>query len=87
MKTTTNGNRPVNLPTEALRHCSYGFKELAVLYFPDIAPSSASVRLKHWIQDAPALQDDLASCGYHPGNRILSPRHVELITKEFGNPF
>ena len=29
-----------------LSNRSYGFKELAVLYFPNIAPASASIRLK-----------------------------------------
>lgn len=34
-----------------LSNRSYGFKELAVLYFPNIAPASASIRLKQWIKD------------------------------------
>ena len=34
-----------------LENRSYGFKELAALYFPNIAPASASIRLKSWIKD------------------------------------
>lgn len=34
---------------------SYGVKELASIYFPNIAPASASIRLKRWIRTTPAL--------------------------------
>ena len=37
----------LHLPNnQNLTNRSYGFKELAVLYFPNIAPASASIRLK-----------------------------------------
>ena len=38
---------------QSLTNRSYGFKELAVLYFPNIAPASASIRLKQWIRTIP----------------------------------
>lgn len=69
-----------------LTNRSYGFKELAVLYFPNIAPASASIRLKQWIKDAPDLLSALTEANYHPGNRILTPRQKELITIAFGSP-
>ena len=62
---------------------SYGFKELAVLYFPNIAPASASIRLKQWIKD----DAELLETNYELSNRILTPRQKDLITTSFGSPF
>ncbi|RDT74118.1 DUF4248 domain-containing protein [Bacteroides ovatus] len=66
---------------------SYGFKELAVLYFPNIAPASASIRLKQWIKDDTELLESLQETNYHLSNRILTPKQKELITASFGSPF
>lgn len=65
---------------------AYGVKELAVLYFPNIAPASASIRLKQWIRDSPELLRQLSMTDYNPAARILKPRQVRMITTEFGNP-
>ena len=70
-----------------LSNRSYGFKELAVLYFPNIAPASASIRLKQWIKDDAELLDALQETNYHLSNRILTPRQKELILTSFGSPF
>lgn len=71
----------------SLSNRSYGFKELAVLYFPNIAPASASIRLKQWIKDDLELLDSLDETNYHLSNRILTPKQRELITTAFGSPF
>lgn len=71
-----------NLPNR-----SYGFKELAVLYFPNIAPASASIRLKQWIKDDTELLEALQETNYQLSNRILTPKQKELITISFGSPF
>ena len=52
-----------------LSNRSYGFKELAVLYFPNIAPASASIRLKQWIKDDVELLGSLEETNYHLRNR------------------
>lgn len=70
-----------------LSNRSYGFKELAVLYFPYIAPASASIRLKQWIKDDLELLDSLNETNYQLNNRILTPKQRELITTAFGSPF
>lgn len=75
--------KPIDI---ALPNRSYGFKELAVLYFPYIAPASASIRLKQWIKDDQALLTALAETNYQFGNRILTPRQKELIVIAFGSP-
>lgn len=70
-----------------LTNRSYGFKELAVLYFPNIAPASASIRLKQWIKDDTELLETLQETNYQLSNRILTPRQKELIINAFGSPF
>lgn len=64
---------------------AYGIQELAQLYFPHIAPTSASVQLRKWISH-PALYGQLAAAGYHRGQRILTPRQVEIIVRHVGEP-
>lgn len=73
--------------TTTIEHRSYGFKELAVLFFPYIAPASASIRLKQWIKDTPTLLVRLRQANYKPTSRILTPRQTDLIIEEFGSPF
>lgn len=70
-----------------LENRSYGFKELAVLYFPNIAPASASIRLKSWIKDSPELLGRLNETNYHLTARVLTPLQKDLITGAFGSPF
>ena len=72
---------------QSLTNRSSGFKELAVLYFPNIAPASASIRLKQWIKDDPELLEALQETNYQLSNRILTPKQKELITISFGSPF
>lgn len=75
-----------NVNTE-LANRSYGFKELAVVYFPNIAPASASIRLKQWIKEDKDLLLSLSEANYHTGSRILTPRQKDLIVSAFGSPF
>lgn len=65
----------------------YGFKEFAVLYFPNIAPASASIRLKQWILTTPDVLSKLTETGYQRTQRILTPRQREVIVTAFGSPF
>lgn len=74
-------------PTNQLEHRSYGFKELAALYFPNIAPASASIRLKAWIKDSPELLESLDETHYHLTARVLTPLQKDLIVRAFGSPF
>lgn len=83
---TASGSVPVGMPAH-LESRSYGFKELAVLYFPNIAPASASIRLKAWIKDSPELLQTLAGTNYHLTARVLTPRQTCMIENAFGSPF
>ena len=77
----TNVHQQNNSPTPSNR--SYGFKELAILYFPNIA----SIRLKQWIKDDIELLNLLEETNYQLSNRILTPKQKELIVTYFGSPF
>lgn len=83
---TASGSVPVSVPAH-LEKRSYGFKELAVLYFPNIAPASASIRLKAWIKDSPELLHILAGTNYHLTARVLTPLQAGMIENAFGSPF
>ena len=76
-------NHPQTPVSAALENRAYGFQEIAIAYFPNIAPASASIRLKAWIKDDP----DLLLSMYHLTSRILKPIQVQLITETFGSPF
>jgi len=83
---TASGSVPAGVSAH-LENRSYGFKELAVLYFPNIAPASASIRLKAWIKDSPELLQILADTNYHLTARVLTPRQAGMIENAFGSPF
>ena len=69
-----------------IRIKSYGFKELAALYLPDIQAKSASRRLRAWIQGNKALCLRLHEMGYSSKTRVLTPEMVREIFKSIGRP-
>lgn len=74
-----------NMPQ--LENRCYGFKEFATLYFPNIAPASASIRLKQWILTFPEVVANLEKTGYQRTQRILTPRQRDIIVSAFGSPY
>lgn len=64
---------------------AYGLQELAMLYFPNSTPQSASNQLKKWMMKG-QLPAKLHDAGYTPGQKILTPRQVEVITGHVGEP-
>jgi hypothetical protein len=65
---------------------SYGFGEIAQLYFPNISKKSASAQLRRWIKMSDTVLVLLKNHGYKPGLRLLTPAHVKVIVEEFGEP-
>ena len=47
----------------------YGHQELALLYFPNVLPSSASTQLTRFIRRDPELLSALEAIGYRKGTR------------------
>lgn len=65
---------------------TYGFGELAQLYFPNISKNSASWQLNRWIRENSDLTLALEKAGKRKGQRLLSPAQVKLIVQAFGEP-
>jgi hypothetical protein len=65
---------------------SYGYGELAQLYFPNIAKKSASVQLRRWINQDKQLNELLKSLGYKKGQRLFTPRQVQILVEKLGMP-
>ena len=51
----------------------YGHQELALLYFPNVLPSSASTQLTRFIRRYPEPLSSLEAIGYRKGIRLYTP--------------
>ena len=65
---------------------SYGYCELALLYFPNSTKKSASTQLGRWVKQNKNLRDKLTELGHKPRKKILTPCEVKLIVNLFGEP-
>jgi hypothetical protein len=65
---------------------SYGYCELAMLYFPNSTKKSASAQLGRWIRENEKLKIQWFELGFRPRKKILTPNQVKLIVKTFGEP-
>ncbi len=65
---------------------TYGWKELAVLYNPDVLPDSAVRRLRQWVARNPRLSAELEETGWKAGSRLLTPLQVGIIVRHLGEP-
>ena len=65
---------------------SYGYCELALLYFPNSTKKSASTQLGRWVRQNESLKNRLFECGYKPRKKILTPSEVKTIIDILGEP-
>jgi hypothetical protein len=65
---------------------SYGYCELAMLYFPNSTKKSASAQLGRWIRNNEKLKIQLMDSGFTIGKKILTPRQVYILSQELGCP-
>ncbi len=65
---------------------SYGYCELAMLYFPNSTKKSASAQLGRWIRQNDKLENKLKDFGFVRGKKILTPNQVNTIVDFLGNP-
>lgn len=65
---------------------SYGYCELALLYFPNSNKRSASTQLGRWMRQNEKLKMQLIELGYKPRKKILTPVQVKLIVELIGEP-
>jgi hypothetical protein len=63
---------------------SYGYGELALLYFPNSTKKSASTQLGRWVRQNEKLKMQLLELGYKPKKKILTPSHFNsILVNEF----
>ncbi|WP_293713727.1 DUF4248 domain-containing protein [uncultured Parabacteroides sp.] len=65
---------------------TYGFMELAMLYNPDLQPTSAANALRRWIHYNPKLISALEEVGWRKGQRKLTPLQTEQVRRFLGEP-
>lgn len=66
---------------------AYLFKyDLARAYFPDVSPAVASRLLSREIHRNSPLMEALATADYHPTQKRLTPRQVQIIYSFLGEP-
>lgn len=101
-KKTTNRHRAVALLTTNISNSKkernktmdkkfnknkiYGHTELALLYFTNILPKSASTQLTRWIQRDEELWEALKKAGYRKGQRIYTPLQRDILFEHLGAP-
>jgi hypothetical protein len=65
---------------------SYGYCELAMLYFPNSTKKSASAQLGRWIRENEKLKSQWLELGFKPRKKLLTPSQVKLIIDFLGEP-
>ena len=65
---------------------SYGYGELALLYFPKSTKKSASTQLGRWIRQNNNLKKQLEELGYKLRRKIFTPSQVRIIVELLGEP-
>ncbi len=65
---------------------SYGYCELAMLYFPNSTKKSASAQLGRWIRENEKLKSKWLEIGFKGKKKILTPIQVEILIGIFGVP-
>jgi hypothetical protein len=65
---------------------SYTHQELAMLYFPEILPKSASRQLSRRIAQDGELYAGLLGAGYRRHQRMYSPLQTAILFDHLGNP-
>lgn len=66
---------------------TYGRTELALAYFPELTPDAAWRKLRGWIELNPTLRQQLCSRPRLGRLRTFTPRQVQLIADELGEPY
>ena len=65
---------------------TYGFNELAQLYFPNITSESASVKFSRWIHSNDKLMHSLSELNWKKGSKCFTPKQVKVLIGHFDPP-
>ncbi len=66
---------------------TYGFNELAQLYFPHIAKESASRMFSQWIHCSPQLLQNLINTEWKKRSKYFTPKQVKVLVEHFDPPY
>lgn len=66
---------------------TFGFGELAQLYFPNVTKSSASRMFSQWIYNCPELVAKLTEMNWKKRLRYFTPKQVKLLISYFEPPY
>jgi len=65
---------------------TYGFNELAQLYFPNVTKNSASKQFKSWIYSSASLMEKLQALDWKKSSKNLTPKQVKTMIGHFDPP-
>jgi len=65
---------------------TYGFNELAQLYFPNVSKESATKMFKIWINASSTLINSLERVGWKKNAKKLTPKQVKELVGHFDPP-
>jgi hypothetical protein len=66
---------------------TYGFGELAQLYFPHISKASASRMLSQWIHTSPQVTKNLLEIDWKKRSKYFTPKQVKVLVGHFDPPY
>lgn len=84
--TYKRNRKQIEMDTEYNFNRAWGFAELAMLYFPNIQPKSASSQLRKWIRHSSRLTSRLEQLEYRPHQKLLMPAQIRCIVNHLGEP-
>jgi hypothetical protein len=66
---------------------TFGFGELAQLYFPHVTKASASRMLSLWIYKSPELVTNLSELNWKKRSKYFTPKQVKVLIGHFDPPY
>ena len=66
---------------------TFGFGELAQLYFPNVTKASASRMFSQWIHSCPQLINKLSELNWKSRSKYFTPKQVKVLIEHFDPPF
>jgi hypothetical protein len=66
---------------------TFGFGELAQLYFPHVTKASASRMFSQWIHSCPELVTNLSELNWKKRAKYFTPKQVKLLMGHFDPPY
>ena len=71
---------------ECIEVKTYTKKELALLYFPDSMPETATKHLMRWVKRSKPLMQELEATNYKTEQKWLTKKQVGIIFRHIGPP-